>query len=57
MGLSLTYLRHRVTNAASESRNAKIQWVNYTAHGFRNNNKKNFAAAILLHCGGLDLAP
>jgi len=56
LGLSLTYLRHRVTNAASESRNAKIQWVKYTAHGFRNN-KKNFAAAILLHCGGLDLAP
>jgi transposase len=55
LGLSLTYLRHRVTNDASESRNAKIQWVKYTAHGFRN--KKNFAAAILLHCGGLDLAP
>ena len=51
----LTYLRHRVTNAASESINAKIQWVKYTARGFRN--KKNFAAAILFHCGGLDLAP
>ena len=43
------------TNAASESINAKIQWVKYTARGFRN--KKNFAAAILFHCGGLDLAP
>lgn len=51
----ITYLRHRVTNAASESINAKIQWVKYTARGFRN--KKNFAAAILFHCGGLDLAP
>jgi len=51
----VTYLRHRVTNAASESINAKIQWVKYTARGFRN--KKNFAAAILFHCGGLDLAP
>lgn len=51
----LTYLRYRVTNAASESINAKIQWVKYTACGFRN--KKNFAAAILFHCGCLDLAP
>jgi transposase len=51
----ITYLRHRVTNAASESINAKIQWVKYTARGFRN--KENFKAAILFHCGGLDLAP
>ena len=32
----ITYLRHRITNAASESINAKIQWVKYTARGFRN---------------------
>jgi transposase len=32
----LTYLRHRITNAASESLNSKIQWVKYTARGFRN---------------------
>ena len=51
----ITYLRHQVTNAASESINAKIQWVKYTARGFRN--KKNFKAAILFHCGGLNLAP
>jgi transposase len=51
----ITYLRHRVTNAASESINAKIQWVKYTARGFRN--KNNFRFAILFHCGGLDLAP
>lgn len=51
----LTYLRHRITNAASESINAKIQWVKYTARGFRN--KKNFQIAILFHCGGLNLAP
>lgn len=51
----ITYLRHRVTNAASESINAKIQWVKYTARGFRN--KENFKAAIPFHCGGLDLAP
>jgi transposase len=51
----LTYLRHRITNAASESLNAKIQWVKYTARGFRN--KKNFQSAIYFHCGGLDLHP
>jgi len=31
----ITYLRHRITNAASESINGKIQWVKYTARGFR----------------------
>jgi transposase len=51
----ITYLRHRITNAASESINAKIQWVKYTARGFRN--KQNFINAIYFHCGGLDLAP
>ena len=51
----ITYLRHRITNAASESLNAKIQWVKYTARGFRN--KRNFMHAIYFHCGGLDLAP
>jgi len=44
----ITYLRHRVTNA-------KIQWVKYTARGFRN--RQNFAHAIYFHCGGLNLAP
>jgi transposase len=51
----ITYLKHRITNAASESINAKIQWVKYTARGFRN--KQNFINAIYFHCGGLDLAP
>jgi transposase len=51
----LTFVKHRVTNAASESLNAKIQWVKYTARGFRN--QKNFITAIYFHCGGLDLAP
>lgn len=51
----ITYLRHRITNAGSESINAKIQWVKYTARGFRN--KTNFINAIYFHCGGLDLAP
>jgi transposase len=51
----VTYLRHRITNAASESINSKVQCVKYTARGFRN--KTNFVPAIYLHCGGLDLAP
>jgi len=51
----ITYLRHHITNATSESLNAKIQWVKYTARGFRN--KQNFINAIYFHCGGLDLAP
>ena len=51
----ITYLKHRITNAMSESLNAKIQWVKYTARGFRN--KQNFINAIYFHCGGLDLAP
>jgi len=51
----ISYLEHRITNAASESLNAKIQWVKYTARGFRN--KQNFIHAIYFDCGGLDLAP
>lgn len=51
----VTYLKHRITNAASESINSKVQWVKYTARGFRN--KANFVTAIYFHCGGLDLSP
>ncbi len=51
----LTYLKHGITNAHSESQNAKIQWVKYTARGFRN--RRNFVNAIYFHCGGLNLAP
>jgi transposase len=51
----LTYLKHRITNATSESINAKIQWVKYTARGFRN--KQNFKTAIYFHCGGLNMVP
>lgn len=36
-----------VTNARSEAINAKIQWIKYTARGFRN--------AIYFHWGGLNL--
>ena len=51
----VTCLRHRITNAASESLDAKIPWVKYTARGFWN--QQNFIHAIYFHCGGLNLAP
>jgi transposase len=51
----ITYLRHRITNAGSELLNAKIQWVKYTARGFRN--RQIFINAIYFHCGGLDMNP
>jgi len=51
----ITYLTHPITNVKSESVDAKIQLVKYTARGFRN--KQNFINAIYFHCGGLDLAP
>lgn len=51
----ITYLKHRITNATSESLNARIQWVKFTARGYRN--IKNFITAIYFHCGGLDLKP
>ena len=51
----IAYLTHPISNATSESINAKIHWVKYTARGFRD--KQNFINAIYFHCGGLDLAP
>jgi transposase len=51
----LTYLRHRITKATAEGVNSKIQWIRYTARGYRN--PENFKAAIYFHCGGLDLYP
>lgn len=51
----MTYFKHPITNAMSESLNAKIQWIKYTAHGFRS--REGFRRAIYFHCGGLDLYP
>jgi transposase len=51
----LTYLHLPLTNARSESVNAKIQWLKYNARGYRN--RDNFRTAIYFHCGGLDLYP
>jgi transposase len=50
-----TYFTHRITNAGSESMNAKIQAVKRRACGFRN--RLRFRNAIYFHCGGLDLYP
>lgn len=43
------------TNARSEAINAKIQWIKYTARGFRN--RIRFRIAIYFHLGHLDLYP
>jgi len=51
----LTAIVRGVTNARSEGINAKIQWVKYTARGFRN--RERFRNAIYFHLGGLDLYP
>jgi transposase len=51
----LTYFRHRITNAMSESIAARIQAIKKLACGFRN--RENFKTAIYFHCGGLDLYP
>jgi transposase len=45
----------KVTNAASEAKNSRIQWLKKMACGFRN--RSRFRAAILFHFGGLDLLP
>lgn len=51
----LTYIKMPITNAMAEGVNSKIQWVKYTARGFRN--RENFKTAILFHCGDLQLYP
>jgi transposase len=51
----LTYLTHRITNAMTKGLNAKIQWIKYSARGYRD--RDAFKAAIYFHCGGLDLEP
>ena len=51
----LTAVVKGITNARAESINAKIQWMKYTARGFRN--RERFRNAIYFHLGGLDLYP
>lgn len=42
-----------VSNARAESINAGVQWLKYSARGFRN--RQRFRNAIYFHLGGLDL--
>jgi transposase len=51
----VTYLKAKVTNAASESMNSRIQLLKFRSRGFRN--PARFERAILFHCGGLDMKP
>lgn len=51
----LNHIHYPLTNAATEGLNAKIQWIKYSARGFRN--RERFKLAIYFHCGGLDLTP
>jgi len=53
--LLLNWCRWPITNAATEALNSKIQWIKYTARGFRS--RLGFRRAIYFHCGGLDLYP
>ena len=43
------------SNARAEGLNSVIQWIKYTARGFRN--RERFRNAIYFHLGGLDLYP
>lgn len=51
----LTYFRHRITNAASEGFNSRIQSIKSAARGFRA--FRNYRIRILFYCGKLDLLP
>lgn len=52
---TLTYFRHRITNAMSEGFNSRIQSIKSQARGFRT--FQNYRTRILFHCGKLDLLP
>ena len=51
----LSYFRHRITNAASESINSVIQLLKKRAFGYRS--FANFRTAVFFRCGGLELYP
>jgi len=44
LGTLLNYCKWPITNAASEALNSKIQWIKYTARGFRS--REGFRRAI-----------
>ena len=49
----LDNIKLQITNAKSEAINSKIQWIKYTARGYRN--VDNFITAIYFHCGALNM--
>jgi transposase len=51
----MTYFKHRISNAASEGMNSKIQTVKANARGYRSFN--GFRNSILFYCGGLSMQP
>ena len=55
LGGLLTYIRHRITNALSESFNSSIQSLKANARGFRN--FEHYRTRILFFLGRLDLQP
>lgn len=55
LGGILNAMQHGVTNARAEGLNSVIQWLKYSARGFRN--RERFRNAIYFHLGALDLYP
>jgi len=51
----LNWCHWPITNAITEGLNSKIQWIKYTARGFRS--RDGFRRAIFFHCGKLELYP
>jgi transposase len=51
----MTFFSNRLTSAAAEGLNSRIQAIRVQARGFRN--RENFKTAIYFHLGGLDLYP
>jgi transposase len=51
----LNAMTKRVTNAQAEGLNSVIQWLKYSARGFRS--RERFRNAIYFHLGGLQLYP
>jgi transposase len=51
----LTWCKHRITNAAAEGLNSRIQSLKSAARGFRS--FANYRIRILFFCGDLDMSP
>lgn len=51
----LNYIEFNITNAVAEGINSKIQYILYSARGFRN--FENYRIAILFYCGNLNMIP